>query len=136
MKIKLILLASLFAIGFAMSATAGSVQDADGDGVPDVFDNCLNVANGALEAPNNQVDTDVDGFGNICDGDFNNSGGNVDLTDFGLFLADVGNPSTSQFDLDADGDTDLTDFGVFLGLTGGPPGPSGLACAGTVPCTP
>ncbi|MHA7838285.1 MAG: hypothetical protein ACX98W_12595 [bacterium] len=136
MKLKLILLASLFAIGFAMTATAGSVSDGDSDLVPDQFDNCSAAPNGPNEAPNNQVDTDIDGYGNRCDADFNNSGGNVDLSDFGLFLADVGNPTTSQFDLDADGDTDLSDFGIFLNLIGGPPGPSGLACAGTVPCTP
>ena len=135
MKIKLILLASLFAVGFAMSATAGSVTDTDGDGVPDVFDNCLNVPNGPAETPNNQVDTDMDGFGNACDGDFNNSFTPVDVNDFLLFLADIGNPNTSQFDLNADGTTTVNDFLAFLQLIGGPPGPSGLGCAGSVPCT-
>jgi hypothetical protein len=39
-------------------------------------------------------------------------------------------------DLDANGQTNLADFNLFVALFGGPPGPSGLACAGTVPCTP
>ncbi len=121
MKLKLMMI-SLLAFGFATSAYAGSVADSDSDLVPDVFDNCVNAPNGPGQAPNNQVDTDADGFGNLCDGDFNNSGGNVDLNDFNLFLGDFGNPATSQFDHDADGDTDLGDFTIFLGLFGGPPG--------------
>lgn len=136
MKLKLTMLVGLLAFGLATSANAGSVADGDSDLVPDSFDNCSAVANGPNEAPNNQVDTDVDGYGNRCDGDFDNDGGNVDLDDFNLFLGDFGNPASSQFDMDADGDTDLDDFNIFLSVFGGPPGPSGLGCAGTPNCTP
>ena len=85
-KLIMILVASLFAIGMAMSVNAGSIADGDTDGIPDVLDNCSAVANGPAEAPNNQVDTDGDNFGNRCDGDFNNVGATVDLADFTLFL--------------------------------------------------
>ena len=122
MNLKLIFFVSLFAIGFAMSATAGSVVDTDGDLVPDVFDNCPNHANGPGEAPNNQVNTDGDAHGNRCDGDFNNMDPTVDVTDFNLFLADFLNPAHSQFDLDADGSTGVNDFNIFLTLFLGPPG--------------
>lgn len=41
--------------------------DADGDGVPDDWDNCPNDPNGPLSGPNDQLDTDMDGFGDVCD---------------------------------------------------------------------
>ena len=135
MKIKLILLASLFAVGFAMSATAGSVADADSDGVPDVFDNCLNVANGMNET-SNQVDTDQDGFGNACDADYDNSGA-VNTVDFGPFLSAFGAGAGAAQDHNGDGVVNTIDFGVFLSqFNQGVPGPSGLSCAGAVPCSP
>jgi hypothetical protein len=136
MKLKLAMLVGLFAFGFALSANAGAVVDTDTDLVPDQFDNCRTIANGPNQAPSNQVDTDLDGYGNRCDADFNNSNTAVDLTDFNLFLAQFGNPATGVTDLDANGQTNLADFNLFVALFGGPPGPSGLACAGTVPCTP
>jgi len=40
------------------------VQDSDGDGVPDISDNCPFVANPS------QADADSDGIGNACDADF------------------------------------------------------------------
>lgn len=135
MKLKLTMLVCLLSLGLASAVQAGSVADTDGDTVPDAFDNCSGTANGPGEAPSNQVDTDTDGYGNICDGDFDNTNPTVDLDDFNLFLGDFGNPATSQFDMDADGDTDLDDFNAFLAVFGGPPGPSGLPCAGTVPCS-
>ena len=49
--------------------------DTDNDGVFDSADNCIDVANPG------QQDTDFDGHGNICDGDFDNTCGPVDFTD-------------------------------------------------------
>jgi len=139
MKLKLtLLLASLFAIGFAMTATtamAGSVADEDGDGVPDVFDNCIEPDPGGATAANaSQVDTDVDGFGNWCDADYDNTGV-VDGADFGEFVANF-NTGNAETDHDGNGVTDGGDFGRFVALFNQGPGPSGLSCAGTVPCTP
>ena len=135
MKLSHFVLIGLVSFGFALSANAGSVTDTDGDLVPDPFDNCLNLANGPNEA-SNQIDHDTDGYGTACDGDYNNTDPNVDLSDFNLFLASFGDPNTSQFDHDNGGSTDLNDFNAFLGFFGGPPGPSGLSCAGSPPCTP
>lgn len=38
-----------------------SLPDMDGDGIPDVFDNCVNDSN------TNQIDLDIDGVGDACD---------------------------------------------------------------------
>jgi hypothetical protein len=133
MKIRLTLLVSLFTVGFALSASAGAVTDTDADLVPDAFDNCSADQNGPGQA-SNQVDTDVDGFGNVCDADFNNDNG-VDGGDFGLFVAAF-NSTTALYDLTGDGQVDGADFGRFVALFNAVPGPSGLACAGTIPCTP
>lgn len=133
MKLKLALLVGLFAFGFAMSASAGAVVDTDTDLVPDQFDNCRVLANGPSQTTN-QVDSNLDGYGNRCDPDYNNDG-QVSATDFSTFLAAFGGPGTIT-DHNGDGLTSATDFSTFLQFLGGIPGPSGLACAGTVPCTP
>jgi hypothetical protein len=133
MKLKLIMLVSLFAIGFAMSATAGSVTDTDSDLVPDGFDNCDVKPNGPNQG-SNQVDSDQDGYGNACDADYDNDLA-VTSADFGIFLASFGGPGTIT-DCDGDGQTTSADFACFLTQFGGVPGSSGLACAGTIPCTP
>lgn len=111
----------LLSMGMAFSATAGTVSDADNDGVPDGFDNCPNVANGPLAgACSAQQDTDNDGFGNACDGDFNNDGQTLG-DDFTIFLTLFGGAG-NQGDLDCDGNTLGSDFSIFLGLFGSPPG--------------
>jgi hypothetical protein len=43
--------------------------DRDADGVVDALDNCVVGDNGPSQGPNNQVDSDGDGIGNVCDGD-------------------------------------------------------------------
>ncbi|NRB42004.1 MAG: thrombospondin type 3 repeat-containing protein [Pseudomonadales bacterium] len=48
--------------------------DADNDGTPDHLDNCPNDDNGPNAGPNNQLDTDGDGQGNVCDSDDDNDG--------------------------------------------------------------
>lgn len=133
MKLQMIALASaaLFAMGISISAFAGaSLPDTDTDGVPDEWDNCLTVANPS------QLDTNLDGYGNLCDGDLDNDGA-VGPGDFGLFRADFGllvPPASPDTDLDGDGAVGPGDFGLFRGLFGLLVGPSGLPCAGTIPC--
>ncbi len=140
MKLKLVLLASVFALGFAFSANAGTVNDSDTDLVPDQFDNCLTDANGPND-DSNQIDSDQDGYGNACDTDYNDDG-DTTVADFGIFFpAFTGATPDAQTDHNGDGDTTVADFGVFFAdfsdpSTPTPPGPSGLACAGTVPCVP
>ena len=116
----MILMVGLFAIGFAMSGTAGSINNSDADSIPDVFDNCSEVDNEA------QTDVGGDGFGNVCDADFTGDlivGG----TDFGLFVTAFGG-TDFEFDLTDDGIVGGTDFGRFVALFGpNPPGPGATA---------
>ena len=140
MKIKLIMLVGLFTLGFAFSATAGSTTDTDTDLVPDVFDNCDQLANGPGEG-SNQVDSDQDGYGNACDADYTGDTF-VDTGDFAVFLNSFTGTVNPDTDHDGDGFCNTADFAVFLagftansnGLTS--VGPSGLSCAGTAPCLP
>jgi hypothetical protein len=108
----------------------GSVSDGDGDGSADVFDNCMEIANPS------QCDSDQDGYGNHCDPDYNNDG-SVAIPDFNMLRANMGTttpPSDAIYDHDCDGVISIPDFNVFRTFFGEVPGPSGLTCAGTVPC--
>lgn len=96
----------------------GLPLDTDGDDVPDAIDNCTLVGN------DSQVDADGDGFGNRCDGDLNNGGGNVNFADLALFRAAFGS-SNAAADLNASGGTvNFADLAVFRALFGHLPGPS------------
>jgi arylsulfatase A-like enzyme len=108
------------------------VPDLDRDGVGDPEDNCLAVANPG------QRDTNLDGFGNRCDADFD---GNLavtptDWTRFKLgFLKSRGDPGYDP-DLDLDGDDAVTphDFILFRAAYLGGVGPSGRDCAEAQAC--
>jgi hypothetical protein len=132
-------------------AVCPSDPDFDADGVCDAVDNCLVRANGDNEL-SNQVDTDLDGYGNACDADFDNDL-LVALGDFSALLAVLNCPGTpgncpvADCDLvyDLDGDQFVTglltgpdlclnpsqfgDLLIFCEMFGGPPGPTGLASA-------
>jgi hypothetical protein len=136
MKLKLILLASVFAL-VASNAYAGSVVDSDTDLVPDAYDNCTTVANGPNDA-SNQDDTNQDGYGNACDPDYDNNGATTTI-DFNIFFAAFTGAADPDTDHDANGATTTADFTTFLNYFqngNAAPGPSGLACAGTAPCLP
>ena len=94
--------------GFATYAWAVRPGDigavVDTDG-DGMLDNADNADNCAVVANPTQLDADGDGYGNICDADLNNSG-----------------TETSA------------DFGLLRSRLNTAPGPSGLACAGTIPC--
>ncbi|MBW2230532.1 MAG: hypothetical protein JRG92_10885 [Deltaproteobacteria bacterium] len=123
----------LLAFGLSLGAFAGSVSDADGDGVPDEFDNCVDVQNGPLGGTCAQGDdADNDGYGNPCDFDYNNNGV-VDPVDLGdnVLAQGSGDP---VIDTNCNGVVDPVDLGDQVLAQGSGPGPSGLACAGTVPC--
>jgi hypothetical protein len=125
---------------------SGAIQDADGDLVPNQFDNCSVVANGPNQTTN-QVDCDLDGYGNRCDADLNQDCATT-AADFGLWLGSFGSSvgaGSCELDFDGNGTITAADFGIFLGKFSatGPanaPGPTGLACAwcsgSGVPCLP
>ncbi len=106
--------------------------DLDGDLVPDEEDNCLGVANP------DQRDTNGDGYGNLCDFDYNDDDvtGGPDYiilsTGYGAFRGDA----DFDEDLDATGDgiVGFAEFQLFTSSYLSPPGPSGHACAGSAPC--
>lgn len=89
--------------------------DSDGDGIPDSADNCRLDPNPA------QVDADLDGFGNLCDGDFDNDG----LTNFAdlAFFRSVFLTSDAVADLDSNGSVNFADLAVLRALFFQPPGP-------------
>lgn len=137
MKRNLLILgcATLLALGLSLVSYAGAAPDADGDGVPDQYDNCDATPNGPLAATggcNGQEDGDLDGYGNPCDADLNNNN-SVDAADLGALLTAYGTPSATA-DLNCNGSVDASDLGNLLSNYGAPPGTSGLSCAGTIPC--
>ncbi len=124
---------------------ADSSADTDGDSIANRDDNCALVAN-FFAAPAPQRDSDHDGVGNACDGDFDNDGivdgglpgidDDRDVFDdcFGQFVP--GNsgwdedPGCFESDMDASGFVDAADFSLLQAtLDAGVPGPSGLDCA-------
>jgi hypothetical protein len=94
-------------------------RDTDKDGVPDYQDNCVLHANGPLvsdKGGNIQLDTDGDGFGNICDADLNNDN-QVNSLDLGLFKqAFFITENQSGFDPDADFNGDRVVNSLDLGI--------------------
>jgi hypothetical protein len=111
----------------------GGVPDRDGDGTPNHDDIC------SLDpdAPSFYAcDGDSDGIGNACDGDLDNTGV-ADFLDVQPFLDDLidGVDDAVGSDLNCDGVVDWMDIPYFLELLeNGVNGPSGLDCAGMVPC--
>lgn len=129
------------------------VDDADGDGIPDGEDNCVEVPNqdqvdfdldgvgdvcdNCSEAPNPmQDDCDNDYCGNLCDCDYDQTGA-CGFGDWGQFRAffylpwpegECGNHTEPTDDAVGFGD-----FGFFTSNFGRPPGPSGTT-PGTVAC--
>jgi hypothetical protein len=131
-------------IGFPIASFAGLAPDTDTDGIPDVLDKCLLDSRNA-SAPGT-CDHDTDGYGNVCDADFDNNY-TVNSNDFGLKFVPAFKPGADPspwpegMDMDCNGTVNSNDFGLnfvpkFKGALGGSnPGPSGLSCAGTPGCS-
>jgi hypothetical protein len=77
-------------------------SDGDGDGVPDLSDNCPGVANA------DQADNDADGVGNVCDNCPSVSNSSQDDTD------NDGQGDACDADIDGDGVPNGTDNCVFV----------------------
>ncbi len=128
-------LALLFAA--ALPVGADPLPDTDGDGIADSADNCTLVANPS------QCDSDGDGFGNHCDGDFGNpapGNGATNSQDYVLFLAQLAQPSVgpvfNEADINCNGVVNSQDSVLFRALLGSPPGPSGVGPPGGNPIVP
>lgn len=92
-------------------------SDSDSDGVDDALDNCAFLANAA------QVDADADGYGNMCDGDFNNDDF-VNLPDLRFLITKMGTDD-AEVDMNSDGIVDIDDVELFKETWLTSPGPSG-----------
>jgi subtilisin family serine protease len=113
--------------------------DGESDGRGDVCDNCQKAKNGP-SAPDAggfvQRDTNLDGYGNMCDPDYNDDG-KVNDDDITIFDAALLSPTyTPDVDNDGNGSIGRSDYRILKNLYGNPAGPSGLACAGSIPCPP
>ena len=138
MKVGMIALTAALMM-LAMPAWAGPADpcgshpvDTDSDTVCDALDNC-SVDNGVPTC-----DTDTDGYGNPCDGDFGNDGA-VGISDFAThFIPDfvAATDAGRGTDMDCSGAVGISDFSTYFipQFVQALPGPSGLACAGTIPC--
>ena len=97
-------------------------SDTDGDGIPDHLDNCTEAANP------DQLDTDGDGYGNLCDGDLNDDG-NTNTLDLNLYKqahrTSIGDANYDpDADFNGDGVINTLDLNIYKGLHRLPPGPS------------
>ncbi len=102
--------------------TADLETDTDEDGIADTLDNCSQVANP------DQRDTDRDGYGNLCDPDYNNDGA-INFIDLGLLKA-VFFENDENIDLNGDGSVNFIDLGIIKSMFYQVPGPS---CCGQNP---
>ncbi len=99
-------------------------EDSDGDSVCDNYDNCTEIPNPS------QNDTDRDGYGNVCNADFNNDGA-VGVADRGFLeqvplFSRVGEQGyRALVDLDNSGSITMKGHVIFQSLVGTAPGPSG-----------
>ena len=121
---------ALLLTDIAFSSLPG-VMDSDDDEVIDTEDRCTTLANPT------QCDTDADGVGNHCDGDFNGDGlaNGADVNLFFEAYASGTDPGNGT-DMNCDGSVDASDFEAYFipSYLAGAPGPSGLYCAGGAPC--
>lgn len=122
---KVGVLAIMMAIVLPFAAAAGPFLDEDSDGVADGADICL--CDGLSPSPCAD-DTDADGYGNRCDGDFNDDGV-VTAGDAPTMIADLNDTQDTAgegTDMNCDGVVTAGDAGLFLAqLAATLPGPSG-----------
>ncbi len=101
------------------TATISEARDSDRDGLADDVDNCTLVSN------IDQTDTDADGYGNACDGDFNQDG-MVNFPDLILFKAAFITPYP-LYDLNGNGVVDIADYVILRELFFKAPGPAAMS---------
>lgn len=104
---------------YTLAAGFETPPDTDADMVKDFMDNCIEIMNA------NQLDTNSDGYGNVCDPDYNNDG-TIDFLDLGIIKAGFFG-SDPDIDLNGDNFVDFLDLGILKSMFFGMPGPSGIA---------
>ena len=105
--------------GIVYAAGDSVIIDADTDGVSDAIDNCTLVANP------DQLDSDSDGFGNVCDADINNDC-STNYIDF-VILSQQFQTTDKDADLNGDGIVNFEDVFLFTQRFLIIPGPSAMA---------
>jgi len=129
--------AAALALAFFVTVISGTARAADSDTIPDASDNCKNLTN------QSQLDTNLDGYGNACDADYDNNGvvGTYLSADYWILNnAFNSHPGDANWNPDVDCNEDgvinsyesATCWGPKIGQA---PGASGLSCAGTIPCS-
>ena len=101
MTIRRALCAAMIAVFVLPAAQAA---DSDGDGFEDNVDNCTLIANPA------QRDSNADGYGNMCDGDFSDDGV-INAQDLGI-MKDNFFSDNEDTDMNGDGSTNAIDLGL------------------------
>ena len=118
--VKTLICTITLGLSISLSAYAQtSDDDLDGDGIRNFVDNCV------LTPNIDQRDTNGDGYGNICDPDFDNSL-TVDFSDL-AFMKSKFFTSDPDADLDGNRTVDFADLAILKSMFFSPPGPSGLA---------
>ena len=102
--------------GFVTIISIDDLLDDDADFVMNDVDNCTRVENPS------QIDSDLDGYGNACDGDFNQDQ-SVNFLDLIRLLNAFDSDDDLITDLNADGITNFLDLSIFTQLFQRPPGP-------------
>jgi len=101
----------------ATAQTPPTLPDSDGDSVPDLLDNCVDVAN------RDQRDSNGNGIGDRCDGDVTGDG-QVNALDLAQLRAQFGQAGGSA-DLNGDGSVNALDLALLRSRFGQRPGPAG-----------
>ena len=104
-------------VTYPANAPVSGSPDSDDDNLVDRADNCVEVAN------TDQRDTDADGIGNFCDGDFNNDCAQ-NFIDLGLMQESFFQAGDLHTDMDGDMTTNFSDLGLLKTTFFMPPGPS------------
>lgn len=114
----------------AASPGIAAPGDADYDAIPDTADNCILMYNPS------QLDSDRDGFGNVCDGDFDNNGvvnaNDHVIMQFVYGLSADSSTLAAAADLNGSGIVSAQDELRLRIMMGSAPGPSAFA-SGEVP---
>lgn len=98
-------------------------RDDDTDGIPNITDNCADVANA------DQRDTDGDNIGNACDPDVNAPNDcAVNFADLNVYKANFFAAGDLDTDNNGDGSTNFADLNIVKAYFFGQPGPSANGC--------